>query len=91
MVIDKKNFTKEQIAKAMSCETVEDLMKLAKSKGVELTQEEAEAYFAELSDFELDGDILNQAAGGQHYFSDCPQRCIIFNPNPCAIVHPPKQ
>ena len=48
MVIDKKNFTKEQIAKAMSCETVEDLMKLAKSKGVELTQEEAEAYFAEL-------------------------------------------
>ncbi|MBP3811855.1 MAG: hypothetical protein J6E49_01935 [Acidaminococcaceae bacterium] len=92
MEVNKNGLTKEQIEKAMACETVEELMALAKSEGIELTKDEAEAYFAELSDFELEGDILKQAAGGQHYFSDCPKRCIIFNPNPnpCAIVHPPK-
>ena len=91
MEVNKNGLTKEQIEKAMACETVEELMALAKSEGIELTKDEAEAYFAELSDFELEGDILKQAAGGQHYFSDCPKRCIIFNPNPnpCAIVHPP--
>ena len=35
--------TKEQIAKAMSCETIEELMELAKAEGIELTKEEAEA------------------------------------------------
>ena len=90
MEINKNELTKELVQKAMACETVEELMALAKSEGVELTKDEAEVYFAELSDFELEGDILKQAAGGQHYFSDCPQRCIVFNPNPCAIVHPPK-
>ena len=90
MPIDGNALTKELVQKAMACETVEELMTLAKSEGVEMTKDEAEAYFAELSDFELEGDILKQAAGGQHYFSDCPQRCIVFNPNPCAIVHPPK-
>ena len=90
MEINKNELTKELVQKAMACERVEELMALAKSEGVELTKDEAEVYFAELSDFELAGDILKQAAGGQHYFSDCPQRCIVFNPNPCAIVHPPK-
>ena len=48
--------TKEQIQKAMACETAEELMELAKEVGIELTKEEAEAYMAELEDFELDGD-----------------------------------
>ena len=47
--------TKEQIQKAMACETAEELMELAKEVGIELTKEEAEAYMAELEDFELDG------------------------------------
>ena len=46
MPINKNELTKEQIAKAMSCETVEELMELAKAEGVELTKEEAEAVAA---------------------------------------------
>ena len=59
--------TKEQIEKAMSCETAEELMALAKEVGIELTKEEAEAYMAELEDFELDGDTLKRVAGGGCY------------------------
>ena len=67
MPINKSELTKEQIAKAMSCETAEELMVLAKTEGVELTKEEAEAYMAELEDFELDGDTLKRVAGGGCY------------------------
>lgn len=40
MEVNKNGLTKEQIEKAMACETVEELMALAKSEGVELTKEE---------------------------------------------------
>ena len=59
--------TKEQIEKAMACETAEELMALAKEAGIELTKEEAEVYLAELEDFELDGDVLKRVAGGGCY------------------------
>ena len=39
-------------------------MALAKSEGIELTKEEAEAYLAELEDFELDEGMLKNVAGG---------------------------
>ena len=39
-------------------------MVLAKTEGVELTKEEAEAYMAELEDFELDEDMMKNVAGG---------------------------
>ena len=64
MPINKNELTKEQIAKAMSCETAEELMVLAKTEGIELTIEEAEAYLIELSDVELDSDALKNVAGG---------------------------
>ena len=67
MSINKNELTKEQIAKAMSCETAEELMELAKTIGVELTKEEAEAYMAEMDDVELDRDALKQVAGGMCY------------------------
>lgn len=67
MSINKNELTKEQIAKAMSCETAEELMELAKTIGVELTKEEAEAYLAEMEDVELDSDALKQVAGGMCY------------------------
>ena len=67
MPINKNELTKEQIAKAMSCETVEELMKLAKAEGIELTKDEAEAYLTELSDFELDSETLAKVAGGGCY------------------------
>ena len=51
--INMNELTKEQIEKAMGCETAEELMAVAKAEGIELTKEEAEAYLAELSDFEL--------------------------------------
>ena len=59
---------KELLEQAKKAKSAEELMALAKENGVELTKEEAEAYFAqlnksgELSDEELD----NVAGGGCH-------------------------
>ena len=67
MPIDKNEITKEMIAKAMQCETPDELIALANSEGIELTKEEAEAYLVELEDFELDSDVLQKVAGGGVY------------------------
>ena len=75
MPINKDVLTKEQIAKAMSCETAEELMALAKAEGIELTKEEAEAYMAEIADVELDEDALKQVAGGGCYGDTVVCRC----------------
>ncbi len=39
-------------------------MELAEAEGYEMTEAEAEAYLAELADFELDNAMLENAAGG---------------------------
>ena len=65
--INVNELTKEQIEKAMACETAEELMAVAKAGGIELTRDEAEAYMAELADFELDDAALSRAAGGSIY------------------------
>ena len=77
MPINQNELTKEQIAKAMACETAEELMALAKSEGIELTKEEAEAYLAEMDDMELDSDALKNVAGGLCYSAGlgADQRC----------------
>ena len=77
MPINKNELTKEMIAKAMQCETAEELIALAKTGGIELTKEEAEAYLAELDDYELDGEDLKQVAGGMCYSAGmgADQRC----------------
>ena len=67
MPINKNEITKEMIEKAMQCETADELIALANSEGIELTKEEAEAYLAELEDFELDSDVLQKVAGGGVY------------------------
>lgn len=67
MPIDKNEITKEMLEKAMQCNTAEDLIALAKTEGVDLTKEEAEAYMAEMDDVELDSDALKQVAGGMCY------------------------
>ncbi len=64
MPINRDEITKEQIQKAMACESVEELMEMAKAEGIELTKEEAEAYMAELTDLELDEAALKNVAGG---------------------------
>ena len=75
MLINKSELTKEQIAKAMSCETAEELMAVAKAEGYELTKDEAEAYMAELSDVELDANTLKHVAGGSLCYRDCSPVC----------------
>jgi len=64
MPINRNEITTEMVAKALKCETAEDLIAFAKSEGIELTKEEAEAYMAELSDMELDSEQLRKVAGG---------------------------
>ena len=80
MPINKNELTKEQIAKAMSCETVEELMELAKAEGIELTKEEAEAYMAEMENVELDSDALKNVAGGVCYMATCNDDCSAKTP-----------
>ena len=64
MPINRNEITKEMIAKAMQCNTAEDLIAYAKTEGVDLTKEEAGAYFDELSECELkDGDFRHIAGG----------------------------
>ena len=70
MPINKNEITKEMIEKAMQCKTVDELIALAKTEGCEITNEEAEAYMAELADVELDGNELTKIAGGASY-KDC--------------------
>lgn len=70
MPINRNELTKAQIMKAVQCKTADDLMALAKAAGFDITKEEAEAYMAELSDVELDGEQLKKAAGGGCY-PDC--------------------
>ena len=65
MPIDKEKITKEMLDKALKCETVDELMALAKAKGFTLTKEEAEAYLAELENYELDAAELDNVAGGR--------------------------
>ena len=50
----------------MQCETPEQLIELAKSEGIELTKDEAQAYLAEMEDIELDRQQLKGVAGGAH-------------------------
>ena len=44
MPIDKSKVTKDMIQRAKQCETAEDLVALAKSEGIDITKEEADAY-----------------------------------------------
>jgi predicted ribosomally synthesized peptide with nif11-like leader len=73
MPINENELTKEILAKAMKCETAEDLIALAKAEGIDLTKEEAEAYLAEMDDVELDDTALQQVAGGTSSVADASQ------------------
>ena len=64
MPANKNELTKEMIEKALQCKTADELMTLAKAEGYDITKEEAEAYFAEISDAELDSEKLKKIAGG---------------------------
>ena len=67
MPIDMTKITKEMVAKALECKTADELVVLAKAEGFTLTKEEAEAYLAELENYELDAAELDKVAGGFCY------------------------
>ena len=76
MSIDKNELTKEQVIKAMQCKTAEELIAMAKAEEVAITKEEAEAYLAELSEFELkDGELKRVAGGFCGNDLECPSFC----------------
>ena len=56
--------TTEQMKKAMACESAEELLKLATEEGYDMTKEEAEKYFAQLSEIDLSLEDLEKVAGG---------------------------
>lgn len=60
-----QKITQELIEKAKAMGRPEEIMKLAKEAGVELTIEEAQAYFSQLHNTgELPDDELDNVAGG---------------------------
>ena len=69
--------TEEQMSKAAACQSAEELQALAKSEGIELTEEEAEAYFAELNNVHVSDEELDAVAGG-----DCKMYCPDHTPGP---------
>ena len=80
MPINKNEITKEMLAKAMQCETADELMALAKAEGFAITKDEAEAYMAEMDDQERDSEQLKLVAGGGEYvrcLADCGDKIVI--------------
>ena len=76
MPIDKSKITKEMLEKALHCNTPEELIAMAKTQGIEITKDEAEAYLAELSEFELkDGELQRVAGGFCGNDLECPSFC----------------
>ena len=64
MPINKNEITKEMFLKAAQCKNADELIALAKTGGIELTQEEAKSYLTEIEDCELDEESLKKIAGG---------------------------
>ena len=59
-----KEISEEMMKKAEACKSVEELMALAGENGLELTEEEAEAFLNDIGDVELDSEGLYKTAGG---------------------------
>ena len=66
--LKREELTKEMVKKALRCKDADELLALAKSEGYEMTREEAEAYMAEINDFQLDDEAMKAVAGG---FNTC--------------------
>ena len=64
------NFTPEQLKKAKGAKSAEELLALAKENDVELTENEAQKYFAELhKEGSLSDEELDNVSGGSCYSS----------------------
>lgn len=58
-------FTNEQVEKAKKCQTVDELINLAKTDGLELSKEDAEKCFKATRVGKLSDDDLDVVAGGK--------------------------
>ncbi len=76
MKIDNREIPKEILAKAIACETPEELVKLAKEAGLELSEEQAKAFMAELDEVDLDSEQMRKVAGGESWATcECHKTC----------------
>ena len=85
--LDRSELTQEQIELAMDCDSPAALVKLAKERGYEMTEVEAEAYLSELADFKLDSEALKKIAGGGCGYYNCGARqqdCDDYCPGACG-------
>ena len=57
--------TREELMRAMECETPEELMELVKKIDIEITREEAEAYLETMEELELSPEETEDVAGGR--------------------------
>ena len=67
-----KNLNAEMIEKAKAAKSAEELLELAKANNVDMTEDEAKTYFAQLNpkSGELDDDDLDNVSGGSCYAGD---------------------
>ena len=76
-----EKISKEMLATAMQCKTADELVELAKSKGYDITQEQAEAYIEQFSSYELTDKELDEISSGDSKwrrctnYNSCKQRC----------------
>ena len=59
-----KSLTPEMIEKAKAAKSAEELLEIAKANNVEMTAEEADQYYKQITSNELDDDLLDGVAGG---------------------------
>ena len=64
MEINGKEISKELIEKAAKCQTMGELLALAKENGIELTAEQAEAYLSVYQSGKISDEELDAVAGG---------------------------
>lgn len=79
-----KNLAPEMIEKARTAKTVEELLTMAKENGIELTEESAAAYFAQMNppSGEVADDELDAVSGGGCYSGD---RLVVTNFHSCDL------
>lgn len=78
-----ENLTQEQLEKAKQAKSAEELLILAKENGMEMTEEEAKAYYAQLNPVsgEIADDELENVAGG-----GCGQQKYEFPPEGALVT-----
>ena len=56
--------TEEQFMRGIECNTAEEMMKLCKEGGIDVTKEEAQKYVDNLADIDLTPEQMKAIAGG---------------------------